>query len=278
MNKIEKIKFFSVILLILFISVIFSGCIKDDETLSSVKQIKDESFIEINAPKKAFFNEDINFNIEKNEDIDYDILSYTWNFQDGKKLNGQSVSYNYDFSKDMEIEYPLVYTITLCTLCSDKSIRTTEHRIKLYPKEFVLFLDENSLEKNIPESRKDKISNEILETNQENEKIYSLENAIYLDKCKWEGKLFIKKPLLCKIKDVKIILFNQDNIKISEGQLNKDVSLFDVNSCLVIRGEISEKVLFKKAKIVIESSSFLFDLKIQYGGVNPSQLVFNFVK
>ena len=266
------------ILILLLTSITFTGCITNDSTSFSTKNYKDSDFIDINAPDTAFFNENIDFDIEKIKDIETSILSHTWDFQDGKRLDGKKVSHKYDFSNDMKIEYPLIYTVTLYTRCSDNSIRINEHQIKLYPKQFVLYLDKNSLENKIPEKNYEKLSNGILSINDVNEYFYKTNEPVYLDECRWELDLNLNKGLLSRIKNVKIVLFNENNTKISEGNTDSSKLKFKTDIDLEISGKIKEKSVLKGIKLVFVTSSLMINSRLVYGGENPSKLVFNFVE
>ncbi len=275
MEKNIKIKI--ILLILVIITSIFSGCVDKNKEISSIKNYEKDPFVNIIAPSRAYFNESITFDVEKinNENK---IRSYTWDFQDGGRLNGEKVSYEYDFSSEMGIEYPLVYTVTLMTEYKDNSIRASKHRIKLFPKEFVLYLDKNSIQKDKPEYSYEKISENLLSLDNKKEISFYINDEVYLEKCSWEARLSIEKPYLSSIKSVKIILFDDENNKFSEGIIENKITGMRRDIWLKINGEISEEHRLMKIKIVFETSSFLTNTKLKFGGNNPSRILFDFVE
>lgn len=276
MGKNIKIKIIF-LFVVLFISI-FSGCIDKTEEINSIKNYEKDPFVDIVAPKSAYFNESINFDVESIKNNDNKITSYTWDFQDGKRESGEKVSHKYDFSNEMGIEYPLVYTVTLMTKYSDNSIRASKHRIKLFPKEFDLYLNKNNIQKNKPEVSFEKISEKFLSLDNKKEMSFYINEEVYVEKCSWDAILHIEKPFLSSINGVKIILFDDKNNKFSEGKIEEQVTGLNRNILLKIDGEISEEHRLMKIKIVFEVSSFLTNIKLKYGGNDPSRIIFDFVE
>ncbi len=274
----KNIKIKVILLFILIFSSFFSGCINKTEEVNSIKNYEKDSFVSVAAPNNAYFNESINFGVVKNNKNENKILYYTWDFQDGERKSGEKVSHKYDFSNEMGIEYPLVYTVTLMTKYSDNSIRASKHRIKLFPKEFDLYLNKNSIQKNKPEVSFEKISEKFLSLDDKKEISYYINEEVYLKNCSWEAILHIEKPLLSSINGVKIILFDDKNYKFSEGKIDEKVTGINRDILLKIDGEISEEHRLMKIKIVFEVSSLLINIKLKYGGNNPSRIIFNFVE
>ena len=105
MDNRNKIILFFIIIIIILLN--FLGCIKKENNFESQKKI---SNVIINAPDQAYFEDNIEFEAFSNE---FKIQSYNWDFQDGNSINGKKVNHKFSLDNIYNIEFPLIYTITL---------------------------------------------------------------------------------------------------------------------------------------------------------------------
>ncbi len=274
MEKLNFIKISTILLLIILLIPVFSGCIHEESNRYYSKIYENASPVTIDAPDKAFFDEEIEFDAYCDES-EYKITSYRWNFQDGKDIIGKNVKHKYFFENKFEIEYPVIYTITLFTTFSDKSIRATKHLIKVYPKEFIFYLQKNKLSKNEPSLNYERLTDEMLSFNKQKELIYSFDDPIYIDKCDWDLILNIKKPLFLTIKNIKITFYNKENSIVDEKQF-ENIFKIGLKNAIKVSGKFNQEYEIEKIKISFSIFSFRNDISLIYGGYNPSNICFRF--
>jgi len=273
-NK-EYTKIISIIFIIVLIFSFFSGCINNDlNTNFSNTRPQLESII-INAPKKAYFGETIDFKLSGLKS-DKKIVSYWWDFQDGEIANGKNVKHIYDLKNNLRIEYPVIYTVTLFVKYDDNSIGIKNHRIKLYPSNFRFYLQKNNLSENLPSSSREKISDKDFSFFDKKELNYFLDNAIYLDKCSWNITLYFEKPFLSNIREVRVIFYDDDGTKFKEKRF--DTGFFNLGNekTIVISGENKNIKLFKSMKLEIITFSLKDEIYLCYGGPDSSSIYFRF--
>ncbi len=261
------------VLIVLSISQ-FSGCINNNSEISSTKNYKNTEPVKIVAPKNAYFNENIDF--EAKLDSDYKISSYVWNFQDGSRSNGKKTKHSYEFIEEYNIEYPLIYTVTLFTEYEDNSIRATEHQIKLYPKAFTFYLNKDKLSNTIPMENIQKISNDDSLFENEEVLIYNIDEKIPLEKCHWNLTLFFEKPFFSKVENIKIIFYDENFDKIIEKEKTEIFNMIGWKKEISLKGDLEKFHDLNMVKIIVKSISLFGDIKIMYGGDNPSNIFFNF--
>jgi len=273
-NK-HSIKMISIIFIIIIAFSFFSGCINNDgNTNFADTQPKLESLI-INAPKKAYFGETIDFKLS-NYESDSKIVSYWWDFQDGEVANGNTVEHIFQIKNSLGIEYPIIYTVTLFVKYSDNSIAIKNHRIELYPSNFMFYLQENNLTENLPSSSREKISDKGFSFFNKKELNYFLNNDVYLDKCSWNVTLYFEKPFLSNIREVKVIFYDDEDIKFKEKTIDTGFLNLGKEKKIVISGENKNVRRFKSMKLVISTLSLKDEIYLCYGGPNPSTIYFRF--
>jgi len=275
MKNLRLIKAFAILLTIIFLTSIFSGCLTKNSSNYHPKLYENISPIDINAPETAFFDETIEFDVALDRS-DYKVSSYRWDFQDGTDSIGKNVKHKYNFENEFEIEYPAIYTVTLFTTFRDNSIVATKHHIKLYPKEFTFYLNKNELSKNKPDFDYEKLTDDLFLLNEQKELVYHLDERVFLDECRWDLTLNIKKPLLLKLKDIKVAFYNEKGTKIDEKQFD-GISNIGIKNSIKISGNIDKECEIKTLKILISSFSFMDNIKMIYGGENPSNICFRFI-
>jgi hypothetical protein len=256
------------------INTFFSGCTNKDSDNYYSKIYENSSPVLIEAPKEAYFDQIIDFeaNCDKYEDK---ISSYKWDFQDGEKIFGKNVKHKYFFTNDFEIEYPVIYTVTLFTTFKDNSIRATKHCIKLYPKYFTFYLQKDKLSEIKPGYAKERLTKDLFSINNQKELIYTIDHPISVNNCKWDLTLNIKKPLILNIKNINIMFYNKDDIEITEKKID-NIFKIGFENLIKISGNINQDCIIKKIILSFSIFSLRNDIDIIYGGENPSTICFRF--
>jgi len=263
-----------ILLCLILIIILFSGCVSRTSDDYYSKNNQDIIPIGIKAPEKAFFDDTIEFDVS-NDYSNYKITSYRWDFHDGTDLIGKNVKHKYIFDNNFKIEYPEIYTVTLFTTLQDNSIIATKHQIKLYPKDFTFYLDENQLSKVKPDLNYEIIDNEIFNFQNQKELIYNLDEPVFLDECSWDLTLNVRKPLLLTIKDIKVTIYDEKGSQIDEKQIDS-INFVGIKNSIEASGIINQRCTMKTMKISISSFSLVGNLKFIYGGKEPSNICFKF--
>jgi hypothetical protein len=268
-------KIFTLFVLIFLLFSLFAGCIDNDnstETKSSLSHIDGADFSSV---KNAYFGEEIEFNALQYDDSGKKIKNYYWDFGDGGTAEGSKVSHTYDFNNEYEIEYPLIYSVTLMAFDGSESISTT-HLVKLYPKEFRFYLEEGRLTNDLPIENKQNIGTTgiIIKDNQ-NELVYELEESIDISACNWILTLNLEKPILLKINKISITFFDAYSNEIAT--LDKRIGLlsYGKHKTFEIEGSFDKEFTIKSIKISFEGFSIGENIKVLYGDDKPSNICFN---
>jgi len=274
MKNLKMCKIIAIIVTFISLTSVLSGCLNINSNGHYSKNYDNSLPISINAPEKAFFDETIDFDVSFDKS-DYKVSSYRWDFQDGSNSVGKNVKHTYNFENEFEIEYPAIYTVTLFTTLTDNSIIATKHRIKLYPKDFTFFLNKNQLSKTKPDFNYERLADDLFSFNTQKELVYYIDETVFLDECNWDLTLNIVKPLLLSIKSIKVKFYDEKGSIIDEKKM-EGVSNIGIRNSIKISDNIDTECELKTLKIVISSFSFVDNIKMIYGGENPSYICFSF--
>ena len=266
------------LLIPLIISTVYlSGCteeigqITDDQTKKNSRPVGI-----ISAAEKGYFGETIVFDASNSYDLDGEILQFFWDFGDGKKDEGITVEHCYEFENDFNIDYPLIFQVSLIVKDDNDSITGTNHQIKISPEKYNFYLEADKIIFESPSSDKEKIIASLSGIRAGNILTYNLENPVNISLCKWNLNLHIRKPFLKFLKGVSVTLFNKDNNKISKTNVNFKIFELWSDKVVNIEGKINKKVEFKSIEISVIGFTFFKRFSILYGGVEPSYICFNF--
>ena len=67
-------------------------------------------------------------------------MSYKWDFGDGQTAKGKKVEYLSEFENELDILYPLIYTVILSVKDNDENLKIIEYRIMLFPSVYMFYL------------------------------------------------------------------------------------------------------------------------------------------
>lgn len=275
MNK----KILIIIIFFLFLLIVSPGCFEESKikkrtskTLGNLPPIAI-----ILAPDTAYFGETIDVSASESYDIDGEIVSYTWYFkEDDARTEGISVNYIYEFENNYDIIYPLIYSIHLIVKDNNGSFAAASCQIKLYPKEYVFYLDSQRITPNKPSSSVDEIrSSGLFKLRSPQTLTYNLENPILLDKCTWDTTIYLKKPLFLFANKLELIFFDNDGNIIAKKEVKLGLSLW-TEKTVKLKGSFTQEETFKSFKISVYGLSIRSKIGIRYGGEKASNILFNF--
>jgi hypothetical protein len=272
-------KIMILITLILLPIIIISGCINDDKPKKPEDNNLDQSapIVTITAPDTGYFGDLLVFDASNSYDPDGEILSYEWDFGDGQNAEGEKVEHIYEFEKNFDIEYPLIYTIILNVKDNDENLKINEYQIRLFPSEYIFYLDSGKITTKKPILNEDTIgATGKFKIKPAQEITYELEEPIKIQKCKWNATVHLKKPILTAVDRILITLYNEIGVEISKGEISfRQLELWNEKSVL-IENTIDKQEDFKSVKISISGFSLRKKISILYGGEKASQICFNF--
>lgn len=263
-------KKFILITIITALTILLTGCIEkkspDDPYPMDSKTI---SMPVILAPEKAYFDDEIIFKISSIDDA----KSYVWDFDDGTTVQGEKVNHKFDFINDLDIKYPLIYTVKLFVIDEGYTIGTPIHQIKLYPNKYVLYLESEKLATNKPAYsleplKKDKISNKPQIS-------YTLKEPIMIPKCRWNASIYFNKPFFSIFTKFSIYFLDKHQNIVAEEEKRIGLNTFWKEKMINLQGNINEKFELSSIKISISSLSLLDDIKIVYGDEKTSKITIN---
>lgn len=268
-------KIFTLFVLTVLLFSLFAGCMDTDNSIETTNSASHIGGADFSSVKNAYFGEEIEFNALQYDDSGKKIKNYYWDFGDGSTAEGSKVSHTYDFNNEYEIEYPLIYSVTLMAFDGSDSISTT-HLVKLYPKEFRFYLKEGLLTNDLPiESKQNIGTTGIIIKDNQNELVYELEEAIDISACNWILTLYLEKPILLKINMISITFFDDYSNEIET--LDKRIGLlsYGKQKTFEIEGSFDNQFTIKSIKISFEGFSIGENIKVLYGGEKPSNICFN---
>ncbi|MCK4364673.1 MAG: PKD domain-containing protein [Thermoplasmatales archaeon] len=273
MNK----KIISILTILLLLSILFSGCLKENETVEENSNIPENSppIGVIYAPERAYFGDTIEFDASKSYDSDGEIVSYAWDFGDEKTADGKIVKHSYRFENNFTIDYPLIYPIYLVVEDNKGTITATSHQIKIYPKEYVFYLTSEKLATEKPNSDKNKIRGSgLFKLSSPQVLSYELENIIKVQNCRWNATLYLKKPLLSIANKISLTFYDNEGNQFIKIDKKLGSSLWNEKT-IKISGTFDEAEEFKSMEIAIYGFSLRKEISLLYGGENPSQICFD---
>lgn len=273
MNK----KLVSLLAILVFLLISFSGCIKENKTFEKNSNVPANSppIGIIYAPDHAYFGDTIEFDASGSYDSDGEIISYEWDFGDETTATGKTVKHSYTFEKNYSVGYPLIYPIYLVIEDNNETATVTSYQIKIYPKEYVFYLAPEKLTSEKPDSDKIKMRGTgLFKVSSPQVFSYELENAIMIKSCKWNATLYLNKPLFAIANKISITFYYEgdESIKIDkklDGNLWKEKTV-------KISGELDETFNIKSIELSIYGFSLRKEISLLYGGENPSHICFDF--
>ena len=268
-----KKRLISIITLLFLISGFFSGCINNN---SVENQDFDSGLITenlISAPSTAYFDEELEFNA-MNINAQDKIKTLYWDFGDGFTAEGGNVKHSYSFLKEFEIEYPVVYTVTLL-IVDDKQTVTTDHQIKLYPKKYTFYFDIGKTSFDVPISGYEKTgTNSIIKPREVNKISYQFEKPINVSACDLEITLYLEKPFSLVIRKVTVSFYDAYNNEVKSIEKNLFLNnLWRLNN-IQIQGSLDKQENIKSIEILFYGFSISENIKILYGTGTPSNICF----
>jgi len=264
-------------LIILFLTL-FSGCTEEKSFSDDNSNIQNNlpPVGSISALEEAYFGETIVFDASKSFDPDGIIVSYNWDFGDNETAEGVTVNHIYRFENNFAIDYPLIYSVFLFVKDDSESITATSFLVKVFPSEYIFYLDGQKLITGKPSSSFDKIKGRgLLKLRTPQTLSYNLENSITVQKCKWNATIYLEKSLLAIVNKLSIIFYDKGSNIIVECEEKLGLSLWKEKT-VEIFGIFENVVEFKSIKIAVYGFSIGEKISILYGGEKASNLLFDF--
>lgn len=224
--------------------------------------------------EQAHFGEKIEFDATTYMGSQNDVKKYYWDFGDGSTAEGAKVQHTYDFKNQYNLEYPLVYSVTLMAFDGYESISTT-HLIKLYPSNYTFFLDNGKLSYDLPSAGSDKIGTTNMFDKESKTISYSLEEPVAIPASDWTVKLYLEKPFLQKINKISVSFFDNNSNRITTVEKRIGMLSYGKQKTIDIQGSFDGEIDFKSIELSMYGFSIGENIKIFYGGEKPSQVVFN---
>jgi len=225
--------------------------------------------------KQAYFGQELDFDATEFTGSENKIKGYYWDFGDGNFAEGAKVQHSYDFENQYDLEYPLVYSVTVMAFDGFESVSTTK-LIELYPSTYSFFLNKNELVDEIPsENREDVGTTSIFDAEVETLE-YVLEESVTIPESEWILTLSLEKPILLKIKKISISLLDENSNEISKVEKNIGLLSYGRFKTIELKGTIDSEVEFKSIQISFYGFSIGENIEVLYGGEKASNLEFNF--
>jgi len=269
----------SILTILLLLSILFSGCLKENETVKENSNMPENSspIGLIKAPERAYFGDAIELDASESYDSDGEIVSYEWDFGDEKTADGKIVKHSYRFENNFTIDYPLIYPIYLVIKDNKGTITAASHQIKIYPKEYVFYLTSEKLATEKPSSDKDKLRGSgLFKLSSPQILSYELENSITVQNCKWNATLYLEKSLISIANKISITFYNNEGNQFVKIDKKLGSSLWKEKT-VKTSGTLDKAVEFKSIEIAIYGFSLRKEISLLYGGVSPSQISFDLI-
>ncbi|NHJ38486.1 MAG: PKD domain-containing protein [Asgard group archaeon] len=269
----------NLIIIIPLLSSIFllSGCTEEiSQIIEDITSKNSRPVGVISAPENAYFEETIVFDASNSYDLDGSIVQFSWDFGDGETAEGKTVEYTYKFDNNFDIEYPLIFQISLVVKDNNDSITGTNHQIKISPRKYKFYLDAGKITLEQPLENEEKIKATFGMIRKGNELTYALDDTVNITPCKWNLNLHIKKPFLKYIKSVSVTLSDDNNKEILKA--NYEFKIFNLwrDKVIKIENKMDKKFEFKSIRICVQGFSILKRVSIIYSGQEPSSICFDF--
>ena len=269
------------VLLLFFSSILYTGCLENNNNNTNIEGSTIEgsppSPIISSIKNKYYFGDIIKLDASQSYDTDGEIVSYEWDFGDGTTATGATVEHVYKFENEFNIEYPLIYTVSLSVVDDDNLMNTVTQQIELYPSEYVFFLDQNGLTVEKPSMGKERVKTPMLSgLNQPGEIVYTLKKPVELLQCTWKATLYLEKNFFSMVNKVSIVFYNEKGDVISDGMEKTGLNTIWTKKTIKISGLIKEKEKLGSIKILFFGFLYSNKLSILYGDEKASSIVFNF--
>lgn len=265
------------IVVILFLSIILSGCISRNSTVDEYYAQNSDGSLNavIVAPVKSYFGEEIEFDASQSYDINGKIMSYIWYFMDGKAIEGKTVEHTFEFDNDYTTKFPLIYTVSLFVTDDKGNIQPDIHHIMLYPKDYRFYFSAQDMNSIKPMSHSEKIGSKSLFDVDFTKKVsYNLPEPILIPASNWDLNLEIEKPFFSLITKISVSFFDENDTKIFGEEHKLILSPFCTNKNIFLTGLLEKYIDLNY--ITIELTGINLDaINLIYGSDEASGITFN---
>ena len=287
--------FIPTLFVLLLIISAFSGCIsKENETnthVSSSKNLdpipilstmgtlssKPDQFTDEGIDAFAYVGDSITFDASGSYDPDGQIISYHWIFYDN--TDADTVSVTRVFEVDSVVSFQgsaSSYSITLQVEDNNHSYSFLTYTIGIIPKKYFFYFDSEVLRLDKPNANEGTIKATLGRLRYIEKLSYILDGSVYLQKCRWNATISLKKAFLSYVQKVTLILFNSTGIKIAESTVSFRFLEIKKEKEVILTGAVNEPTDFKYAELYVSGFSFGEKIHILYGGGKASSLCFDF--
>jgi hypothetical protein len=284
-----------ILISLLLVSTVLSGCIGEEKTESTNKIYLNkppEAIITtngtINSPPDyinltmidavAYEGDIITFDASNSYDPDGEIVSYTWIWEDNTNSEGVKTERKFEIANIFELQegLPLVFSIILQVKDNNQSEDLLDYWIGVIPRKHVFYFDLNELKLEKPGQGEDSLKITLGKFRPVKELNYDLEESIYIQKCTWNATIYLEKSLFTIINRLSILLYDGEGNQITrEDQYLGFINLWREKT-IQIKGSFNDKEEFKSVKLVFYGLSLLGKTHILYGGETASQICFDF--
>jgi hypothetical protein len=257
---------------------LFSGCTEENKSAGENSNLPNNlpPVGSISAPEKAYFGETIELDASKSYDSDGVIVSYNWDFGDNETGEGVTVKHIYKFENNFAIDYPLIYSVFLFVEDDDGSVTATSYQVRVYPRQYLFYLDSQKLITEKPSSGMDMIKGSgLFKLRTPQTLTYNLENSITIQKCKWNVTLYLEKSLLAIVNKLSMIFYDDQRNEIVKCDEKLGLSFWREKTVEIV-GSFDKEEEFKSIKIVVYGFSLGEKISILNGDNKASCLFFDF--
>ena len=230
---------------------------------------------DFSSVEQAYFGEKIEFDATNYIGSKNEVKAYFWDFGDGNTAEGSKVQHSYNFENDYDLEYPIVYSVTVMAYDGYESISTTR-LIELYPTAYTFFLDNSRLDDSPPlENREYVGTTSIFDGNIETT-TFVLDKSVTIPESEWILTLYLEKPFLLKIKKITIGFFDENSNEIANLEENVGLFSYGISKKIDLKGTFGNEIEFKSIRLSFYGFTIGEKIGILYGGEKASQIVFDF--
>lgn len=276
MNK----KISTIVILFVIISILLTGCIYESNSVDIISNSTNNFFpvAIISAPHQVYFGDIIEFDATNSYDSDGNIVYYYWMFGDGDTSEEEKTKHSYKFENDLNIDYPLIYTVSLLIIDNKGAATGISHEIKVYPSKYLLFFQPSGLKLEKPSFSEDYViaSFGVINQNPSYELTYKLKESINISDCTWNAIFYLKKPWFARLSKIKMVLYDINNNEISKAEKKLGIFRLWNKKTIEFEGKIEYKAEFQSIKLFIYGFSFRKSISISYGSKEASYILFNF--
>jgi len=280
--------------LLLLISA-FSGCISEEnETntpVSSSKNLdpipilstigtlssKPDQFTDEGIDAFAYVGDSITFDASGSYDPDGHIISYHWIFYDNTDADTVSVTRAFEIDSIVSFQgSAFSYSITLQVEDNNHSYSFLTYTIGIIPKKYLFYFDSEVLRLDKPIANEDTIKATFGRLRPIETLNYTLAGSVYLQKCRWNATIFLKKAFLSYVQKVTLTLYNSTGGTIAESTVTFRMFEIKKEKEVIFSGIMNEPTDFKYAEVSITGFSFKDKIHILYGSGKASAICFDF--